>query len=91
VFFLNIINVVINSSFTRWEERYKRGADEKCTEDVGGESKEERPLRKPKCRWELNIYVNYQGLTWLSVSWIRLAQVRGMWPSVVNTINTLFS
>jgi hypothetical protein len=91
--FLNIINGVIKSSFTRWTRNVASAGEMKNTHKVfDGECKEERPLGRPKCRWELNIYVNYQVLAWLNVRWIHLAHDRAMWCSVVNmTMNIRFS
>jgi hypothetical protein len=53
-----------------------------------GKPKEKRPLGRPKCRWRV-------GIGWIlgrlagGVEWIQLAQDRGQWRALVNTVMNL--
>jgi hypothetical protein len=45
-----------------------------------------RALRKPTCRLEDNIKINLRELGWRNVDWSHLAQNRGQWWALVNTV-----
>jgi hypothetical protein len=47
-----------------------------------------RPLERPRCRWDDGIRMHLRD--WLGgVEWIKLAQDRGRWWALVNTVMTL--
>jgi hypothetical protein len=49
-----------------------------------GKSEEERPLGRPRCRWEDNIKMDLQELGCGGVDWIGLAQDRDRRRAIVN-------
>jgi hypothetical protein len=53
-----------------------------------GKSEGKRPLQRPKCRWEDN-KIDFREIGWEVVGWIHLAENRGQWRSLVNTIMNL--
>jgi hypothetical protein len=48
-----------------------------------------RPLGRPRRRWEDGIRINLRETGWGSVDWIQLAQDRDRWRAVVNTVMNL--
>jgi hypothetical protein len=66
---------------------------------LGGKPKGKRPLGRPTCRWEdvirprrrweNGIRVDLRETGWGSIEWIQLAQDRGRWRSLVNTVMNL--
>jgi hypothetical protein len=48
-----------------------------------------RPLERPRHRWENGIRMDFREIGWGSVQWIHLAQDRGQWQAVVNTVMNL--
>jgi hypothetical protein len=48
-----------------------------------------RPLVRPRHRWENGIRMDFREIGWGSVQWIHLAQDRGQWQAVVNTVMNL--
>jgi hypothetical protein len=53
-----------------------------------GKCEGERPLRRPKRRWEDGIRMDLMEIGW-RVEWIRLAQDGERWWAVVNTVMNL--
>jgi hypothetical protein len=49
-----------------------------------------RPLGKPRHRWVYNIKVDFREIGWDGMDWIDLAQDRGQWRSLVNTVMNLW-
>jgi len=51
----------------------------------------ERPLWRPRCRWEDNINIHFQevGCGGWGMYWIELAQDRDKWQAVVNAVMNL--
>jgi len=43
-------------------------------------------LRRPRRRWEYNIKMDLREIGWEGVDWMYLAQGRGQWWALVNTI-----
>jgi hypothetical protein len=55
--------------------------------DLSGEPRErERALGRPRRRWEDNIKMHLSEIGWASIYWIYLAQDRGQWRVLVNTL-----
>jgi hypothetical protein len=48
-----------------------------------------RPLGRPRCRWEDNIKLYLREIGIDVENWIRLAQNRGQWRAFVNTVMNL--
>jgi hypothetical protein len=48
-----------------------------------------RPLRRPRRRWVDNIKIDLRERGWDGIDWIDLAQERGQWRAVVNTVMNL--
>ena len=49
----------------------------------------ERPLRKPRCRWEDNIKMDLQEVGCEGMDWIELAQDRDRWRALVSAVMNL--
>jgi hypothetical protein len=54
-----------------------------------GKPEGKRPLGRPRCRWDDNIKVDLREIGWGVMDWIALAQDRGQWRHVVNTVMNL--
>jgi hypothetical protein len=54
-----------------------------------GKSEEERPLGRPKRRWEDNIKMYLREVGIDGMNWIRLAQDRVQWRAFVSTVMNL--
>jgi hypothetical protein len=54
-----------------------------------GKPERKRPLGRRKRRWEEGIRMDLREIGWGSVQWIQLAQDRGWWRAVVNTMMNL--
>jgi hypothetical protein len=52
-----------------------------------GKSEGKRPLGRRM--WVNNIKINFREIGWGCMDWIDLAQKRGQWRAVVNTVNNL--
>jgi hypothetical protein len=44
------------------------------------------PLERPRYRWKDNIKIDLREIGWGGMDWIDLAQDRGRWRPVVNTV-----
>ena len=53
---------------------------------VVGKPEGERPLGRPRCRWEDNIKVDLQEVGCGGMDWIELAQDRDRWRALVNLV-----
>jgi hypothetical protein len=53
-----------------------------------GKPEGKRPLRRPRRRW-VNIKMDLREIGWDGVDWIDMAQDRGQWRALVNTILNL--
>jgi hypothetical protein len=49
-----------------------------------------RPFERPRRRWENNIQMDFQEVEWGCMDWIVLAQDRGRWQALVNTVMNLW-
>jgi hypothetical protein len=54
-----------------------------------GKPEGQRPLGKPRCRWEDNIKMDLQEVGLGSMYWIELAQDRDRWWALVNAAMNL--
>jgi hypothetical protein len=53
------------------------------------EPKGRRPLVSPRGRWVDSIKIDLREIGWDGVDWVNLAQDRGHWRSLVNTVMNL--
>jgi hypothetical protein len=51
-----------------------------------GEPEENRPLGRPRRRWEDNIRMDLREREWEHVDWMHLDRNRDQWRTVVNTV-----
>jgi hypothetical protein len=49
----------------------------------------ERPLGRPRRRWEDNIKMDLREMGWSGMDWTDLAQDRDQWKALVNTVMNL--
>jgi hypothetical protein len=54
-----------------------------------GKPEEKRPLGRPRRRWENNMKTDLREIGWGSMDWNDLAQDRGQWKALVNTVMNL--
>jgi hypothetical protein len=54
-----------------------------------GEPEVKRLFERPRRRWENNIRMDLTKIEWEGVDWIHLAQDRGQWRALVNTVMKL--
>jgi hypothetical protein len=54
-----------------------------------GKPEGKRPLGRPRHRWEDGIRMDLREIGQRSVEWIQLAQHRGRWQALVNTVMNL--
>jgi hypothetical protein len=55
-----------------------------------GKPEGKRPLVRPRCRCVDNIKIDIREIGWENVDWIDLAQDRGQWRALVNTVMNLW-
>jgi hypothetical protein len=63
------------------------GRGEKIVQGFGG--KGNRPLGRPRCRWEDGIRMDLREIGLVGVDWIRLAQDRDRWLAVASAVMNL--
>jgi hypothetical protein len=54
-----------------------------------GKPEGKRSLGRPRRRWEDGIRMDLRKIGWGSVEWIQLAQDKGRWRALVNTVTDL--
>jgi hypothetical protein len=50
----------------------------------------QRPLGRPRRRWEYGIRMDHEETDWGSVEWIQLDQYRDRWQAVVSAVMNLW-
>jgi hypothetical protein len=65
------------------------GEDEKCVQILVGKPEGKRPLGRPKRRRDDNIEMDLKEIGLNDVNWIHVAQDRGQWRALVNTVMNL--
>jgi hypothetical protein len=65
------------------------GEERKVYKVFVGKPERERPRGRPRRREEDGIRMGLREIGWGSVEWIHLAQDRGQWWAVVNTVMNL--
>jgi hypothetical protein len=61
-----------------------RGRNEKCIQYFGN-----RPLGRPRRRWEYNVRMVLREIPWEGVDWIHLTQAMDQGRALVNTVMNL--
>jgi hypothetical protein len=56
---------------------------------LAGRAEGERPLGKPRRRWEDSIKMDVREIGWLGMGWSNLTQDRDQWRAIVNTVMSL--
>ena len=64
------------------------GGGERCAKVLVGKREGNRPLGRPRRRWEDNIKMNLQELGG-GGDWLELAQDRDRWRALMNTVTNL--
>jgi hypothetical protein len=54
-----------------------------------GKPEGNRPLGRPRRRWEDNIIMDLREIGWFGMNWIDLAEDRDQWRALVNTVMNL--
>jgi hypothetical protein len=65
------------------------GEEREVSKVLVGNPEGKRPLGRPRRRWEDGIRVDLRKTGWGSVEWIQMAQDRGRWRVLVNTVMNL--
>jgi len=65
------------------------GRKERHIQSFGGKPEVNRPLGRPRRRWEDNIKMDLQGVGCRGMYWIELAQDRDRWRALVNAVMNL--
>ena len=85
----NILRVT-KSRRMRWAGHVARmGGRRGVYRDLVGKPEGERPLGRPRCRWEGNIKMDLQEVGCGGMDWIELAQDRDRWRALVNAVMNL--
>jgi hypothetical protein len=80
----------IKSRRMRWVGHVARmGEESKVYRVLLGKPEGRRPLERPRCRWEDGIRMDLMEIGWGNIDWIQLAQDRGRWRALVNTVMNL--
>jgi hypothetical protein len=54
-----------------------------------GKPEKKRPLGRPRSRWQ-DVKMDVGEIRWGGMNWINLAQDRGQWRALVNTVMNLW-
>jgi hypothetical protein len=74
----------------RWAGHIARmGEKRNISRMLVGKPEEKRPLGMPRRRWVDNIKIDLREIGWDGMDWIDLAQDRGQWWALVNTVMNL--
>jgi hypothetical protein len=78
---------IIKSRRMRWVGHVARmGEKRNAYRILVGKQEEKRPLGRPRRRWVDNIKMDLREIGWDGVAWIDMAQDRGQWRALVNTV-----
>jgi hypothetical protein len=80
---------MIKSRRMRWAGHVARMEIKRNAYVFGGKLEGERPLGRPRRRWEDNIKTDLRGIGWGGMDWIDLAQDRDEWRALVNRVMNL--
>jgi hypothetical protein len=72
----------------RWAGHVARMV-EKSNRIMVGKPERNRPLGRPRRKWEDNIRMNLREIGWGGMDWIDLAQDKDQWRALVNTVMKL--
>jgi hypothetical protein len=76
---------MIKSKRMRWVSHEERMQDMKNVYKIlVGKPEGNRPLRRPRHRWEDNTEIDLKEIGWEGWDWIQLAQDRDQWRALVN-------
>jgi hypothetical protein len=64
---------------------YESG-EEECIWNFGGKARRKVPQGRPERTWKDNIKMDLREIKWDDMGWIHLAQDRGQWKALVNTV-----
>jgi hypothetical protein len=80
----------IKSMRLRWAGHVAgMGEERKLYKVFVGKPEGKRPLGRPRRRWEYDIRLDLREICLRGMVWIQLAQDRGRWQAVVNTVMNL--
>jgi hypothetical protein len=65
------------------------GEERKVYKILVGRPEGKRPLRRPRCRWENEIRMDFRETGWEGVEWIQLALDGDRWWSLVDMVMNL--
>jgi hypothetical protein len=80
---------IIKSRRMRWAVHVARMGRRGMHIGFWWESRKERPLGRPRRRWEDNIRMDLREIGWGGMDWIDLAQDRDQWRALLNTVMNL--
>ena len=81
---------VIKSRGMRWAGRVARRGRGRRVQGLVGKPGGNRPLGRPRRRWEDNIKMDLQEVGCEGMDWIEVAQDRGRWRALVNVVMKLW-
>jgi len=74
----------------RWADNVAHiGEMRKVYNILVGKPKRNRPLGRPRHRWDDNARRDLREILWEVVDWMHLSQDRGQWRDLVNTVINL--
>jgi len=77
--------IIIIITIMRWVGYVARMGDRRGAYKVlVGKHEENRPLGRPRRRWQDNVKMGLQEVSWEGMDWIDLAQDRNRWRAIVN-------
>jgi hypothetical protein len=62
---------------------------EKYVQMFGKEIWRKETTSRPGLRWEDSIKLNFKEIIWMSLNWVHVAEGRGQWQAVVDTVMNL--
>jgi hypothetical protein len=81
---------MIKSRSMRWAGNVARmGEKRNAYRILIGKPEGNRPLERPRRRWEDNIKMGLRGIGWGGMDWIDLARDMDLWRALVNTVMNL--